>query len=240
MADRVLLGRQQLRRRHVEVERHKDRVVAKTARPPWLPQQRPRELCDLDVAPPIRQRPRRRADERRPAALVRYVGELPQHELQVREVVAMPPSPARREDPRHPVQRLDGESAVVRHRRQTGLAHPLERLRERVLGEGRTGLRTRLVRRPDQRQPERLQDPGQLGNLALVAGGQQDGPHSDWASTAVWSALSCRIPPSARSSSASSSARENGAPSAVPCTSMMSPSPVATTFMSVSARTSSV
>ena len=48
------------------------------------------------------------------------------------------------------------------------------------------------------------------------------------------------MPLSARPSSASSSARVNATPSAVPCTSTKRPSPVITTFMSTSARTSSV
>ena len=42
------------------------------------------------------------------------------------------------------------------------------------------------------------------------------------------------MPLSARPSNASSSAFENAAPSAVPCTSMNPPVPVITTFMSVS------
>ncbi len=46
-------------------------------------------------------------------------------------------------------------------------------------------------------------------------------------------------PFSPSASSASSSARENAAPSAVPCTSTNEPAPVITMFMSVSARTSS-
>ena len=48
-----------------------------------------------------------------------------------------------------------------------------------------------------------------------------------------------RCPCSARPSSASISARENGAPSAVPCTSTKPPAPVITTFMSVSQAESS-
>ena len=47
------------------------------------------------------------------------------------------------------------------------------------------------------------------------------------------------IPPAARSSSSSSSSRENGSCSAVACTSTRRPSPVMTTFMSVSAVESS-
>ena len=47
------------------------------------------------------------------------------------------------------------------------------------------------------------------------------------------------MPVSASTSRSSSSPRENGAPSAVPCTSMNRPLPVMTTFMSTSARASS-
>ena len=63
-----------------------------------------------------------------------------------------------------------------------------------------------------------------------------DGAH---ASASRCSSVSRAVPASARSSSASSSERSKGAPSAVPCTSTSSPRPVATTFMSVPARTSS-
>src|SRR5438045_4086029 len=59
------------------------------------------------------------------------------------------------------------------------------------------------------------------------------------ASAARCAAKSFWTPTAARASNASISSREKGCPSAVPCNSMKRPSPVETTFMSVSARESS-
>ena len=57
--------------------------------------------------------------------------------------------------------------------------------------------------------------------------------------TAAWAAASDSIPPAASSSSRSSDALANGVFSAVACTSISSPLPDMTTFMSTSARLSS-
>ena len=59
------------------------------------------------------------------------------------------------------------------------------------------------------------------------------------ASASCWSRVRSAQPFSPSTSRASSSARVNAAPSAVPWTSMNDPAPVITMFMSVSARTSS-
>src|SRR5690606_14254680 len=101
------------------------------------------------------------------------------------------------------------------------------------------------------------EDRAQLGDLVGVAGGQDDpapgrghgsSAPASWASAPATSsaprAACCRAvssahPSTARSSRASRSSRSNGSPSAVPCTSTKRPSPVITTFMSVSASTSS-
>jgi hypothetical protein len=86
------------------------------------------------------------------------------------------------------------------------------------------------------------EDAAQLGDLVRVARREHD-PRSRPVRRTT------RAPPSAGGSArrsrrrqveqASSSARSNGSPSAVPCTSTKRPSPVMTTFMSVSAATSS-
>src|SRR5207237_9140073 len=91
-----------------------------------------------------------------------------------------------------------------------------------------------------------VEDAPQLDDLAGVAGRQTHPGHSAvglspvrigraMASASFCSRVRLLQPTAARTSSASSSARWNGAPSAVPCTSMNSPSQVHTTFMSVSA-----
>ena len=59
------------------------------------------------------------------------------------------------------------------------------------------------------------------------------------ASAAACRSVNARQPPSASASNWSSRSRSKGSPSAVPCTSMKRPSPVITTFISVSALTSS-
>src|SRR6185312_6411615 len=79
----------------------------------------------------------------------------------------------------------------------------------------------------------------ELAELALVVGGEDElGCHQP-ARVSRWISASWVVPISARSRRRLSSSRSNGAPSAVPCTSTNLPEPVTTTFMSVSARTSS-
>ena len=100
----------------------------------------------------------------------------------------------------------------------------------------------------DVGQPEHLDvrrglgdDPAQLGQLLGVVGGQHDlVRRGHRASAACCSSVSVAQPAAPRSSSSSSTERSNGAPSAVPCTSMNAPAPLITMFMSVSAAESSV
>src|SRR5699024_7017284 len=127
--------------------------------------------------------------------------------------------------------------------REPGRLESGARLDERVALERRLGLRWLVVRRHVD-QPDNLylgdeggEDPLQLSDLAWVARRQEDLGHD--ASALRCSSASSAHPFAARESSASSSSRPNGSASAVPCTSTKRPSPVMTTFMSVSARTSS-
>ena len=100
----------------------------------------------------------------------------------------------------------------------------------------------------DHLDAERRQQAAELAQLAGVAGGEDEAGRLDHAGAecaalrylgSAPSACSLRgdqlaMPCSASASSASISARVNGAPSAVPCTSTKPPAPVITTFMSVS------
>ena len=82
----------------------------------------------------------------------------------------------------------------------------------------------------------------ELVDLVRVAR-REDDPHRAriaHATATDCAARSERMPDSARSSSMSSSAREKVLPSAVACTSTSVPAPVITTFMSDSARESSM
>src|SRR3569623_1044887 len=84
---------------------------------------------------------------------------------------------------------------------------------------------------------ERFEDARNFAQLARIARGDDQFLHD--ASAFCWAAVIWPMPAVARSSKASSVARENGVPSAVPCTSTMPPLPVITTFMSVSQSESS-
>ena len=135
--------------------------------------------------------------------------------------------PARREHARHPVERVDAEAGVVGDRRQSGDLEPGPRLEQRVALERRLVL-DRLVVRRHVVEPDHLdagevlgEDPLHLGELLGVAGGQEDPRHEESASCC--SRVRSAQPFSPSASSASSSARENAAPSAVPCTSTNEP-----------------
>src|SRR6185295_8637618 len=82
------------------------------------------------------------------------------------------------------------------------------------------------------------QELAQLDELARVAGREHQRPRH--ATTRRWIAVSWRMPSVARSSIASSCLRSNVPCSAVPWTSISAPSSPPTTFMSTSARESSV
>lgn len=199
-------------------------------------------LADHDLVLGIRPYERHRRHERRAAPLVRHVLQLAEQQQVVGVVVLRRPGPPRRQHARHPVQRVHTDPAVVRDRRQPGRGQGGMRLQQRVPLEGRLRLGRFVVRRyvaePEHLDPghDRGQDPPQLLELLLVVRCQENSTHASASCCSFASSAQPEIPSSSR---LSSSARSNGAPSAVPCTSMNFPSPVITRFMSVSARTSS-
>ena len=217
-----------------------------TAAPPLLADHVPghRAVHDLD---PTRVAERDRAREVGAAALIGDVGELGQEELVVALVRPLLLSAAGR--------RPSGRRA--RRACRSG-----RRRRGRCRRRARAGRCSRSPRAPEQRVPlegglvlDRFVVPLDVVDAEHLASGAYSRRsrsistiflrlrearkirHRDRASDCrrVRSAQ----PFSASPSRASSSTRSNGAASAVPCTSMNLPSPVMTTFMSVSARTSS-
>ena len=130
-------------------------------------------------------------------------------------------------------------------RRQAAGLRRMARLGQRVLDEGEVrllGLGDAQLALRHQLQRQRREQRLQLGQLLGVVGRQHQ-PQSIGSCRErqrFCAATSSRMPLSASASSASISARVNGAPSAVPCTSTKPPAPVITTFMSVSQAESSV
>src|SRR5690606_7713026 len=148
---------------------------------------------------------------------------------------------ASRADARLTAQRGDADARVIRYRGQPGVLVGRARLDERIGLEGVAIFdRLRAVVADELDAVElSTQDATELRNLVLVVG-REDECAGHASSAAFCRAVRLFVPASARSSRASSSARSKGTPSAVPCTSMNLPEPVATTFMSVPARTASV
>src|SRR5690606_25100190 len=134
---------------------------------------------------------------------------------------------------------------------KAGRGRERPRLDERVGGEAGAVLHGRRGAQicgtgdivPAQARDEGRKDGPHLPHLVGVVRREGEPGHGRSyllsARAAACSRASSALPAAASASRASSSARENGAPSAVPCTSTKPPSPVMTTFMSVSARTSS-
>src|SRR5450830_619529 len=258
VADGILFRPAELGAGPVVAVGDQDRVVTEAAGPARLEGQGAVELADLDVLEAVRRDESGGAREVRRAVFGRDVGELVEQQAQVRGVVAVTAGPVRREDAGGAAEHVDAQAGVIRDRGQAGERRQAARLDQRVLRDGHavlTRLRRADVARPDDvRRVEpgdpAVEDRAQLAELVRVVRREdQPGGHAHappWAtrvmgaaSAAVWIAASSAVPPRARSSSASSSRRSNGAASAVPCTSTNSPRPVTTTFMSVSARTSS-
>src|SRR3954454_448118 len=145
------------------------------------------------------------------------------------------------EDARHAVEGVDAQPGVVRHGDHTSGLGDRPGLEQSVLVERRPGLRhlgdagEGVDGHELDRDVRLREDPAHLLDLVRVPGRQDD--HAERA--CAWSLASSRQPAEPRSSSESSRARSKGSRSAVPWTSTKRPSPVQTTFMSVSARTSS-
>src|SRR5690606_27347046 len=166
-----------------------------------------------------------------------------QQQPQVVAVVARARVP-RRADAGLAAERVDDDPGVVGERGEPGVLVRRPCLEQRVRLEAVAVLdRLRPVVADELVRSEPVaEDAPQLLVLVRVVGREHEGRHGTPydASAADWMAASSPAPATARSSSESSSPRSNGAFSAVPCTSMKSPRPVTTTFMSVSARRSSV
>ena len=245
VAARVLLPRRQLRRGDLQALGDEDRVVAEAVVAALLadhgcPATRRSSTCSVPSGSTSAAAHTNAAPRRSSGTSASW----PSSSAVFAVVVPVPARPAGRQDAGHAVERVDGEPRVVRDGRQAGVPDRLARLEQRVLRERRPRLgRLRVLL--DVREAHDLhtgdggdQQPPQLGELARVAGGQQQ-PRGHRASAAACMRVSSAQPVTARSSSASRVGRSNTAPSAVPCTSTKLPSPVQTTFMSVPARTSS-
>ena len=182
-----------------------------------------------------------------------HVGELAQHQVQVGLVVAVPAGPAGGQDAGHPVQRVDAQPGVVGDRGQPGGRRDRARLEQRVLGEGQPRSRRRPAPRGTPRRPAQLARPARprRGSGAARRASCALRVARTRTVTAAHFCPAARPAPPAESASAPRSRRRRGraarraargrraSPSAVPCTSTKRPSPVQTTFMSVSAATSS-
>ena len=209
------------------------------------------------MLPPGRQDQYGGAGEVGPEPVLGHVGQLGQDQPQVGRVVSVLAGPARREYAGHPVQRVDTQAGIVGDSGQAGEFRHGMGLQQRVLlergpGFGHLGRAGELAETGQLHlDPAAGEDPGQLDELVRVTRGQDQprppgragafpfriihGADSAWRCIPVSSAQ----PATASPSSSSSSSRLNGSRSAVPWISTKLPSPVQTTFMSVSAATSS-
>ena len=135
-------------------------------------------------------------------------------------------------------------AGIIRQCRQPGDAAGMACLGQGVFNEGAVrllGFRNTQRTLRDHFNRQRREDRRDLAQLARIVGSDDEFVHRGpfQPSAARCAAISCVMPLCARSSMACISARLNGAPSAVPCTSMMPPASVITTFMSVSQSESS-
>ncbi|RWA22472.1 hypothetical protein MBRU_12890 [Mycolicibacterium brumae DSM 44177] len=117
------------------------------------------------------------------APLVGHIGQLRQQQLVIGDVVAVATGPARRQHPRHPVQRVDGEPRVICHTGDPGGVEAVTRFGQRVPLEVGGGLRgLRVGRHVVQGQQLELHLRGvehaaQFGEFLAVAGGDQQLRH---------------------------------------------------------------
>ena len=199
-----------------------------------------------------------RADEGGAALRPGDAGKRPEELCHVLGIACAVARIARRAHPRGAAQRVDDDAGVVGDGGQPGRGARRARLDEGVLDEGQSGLFRGLDAEGilrDEAQPGRRQDRSQLRELSLIRACEDDvhvrissgaGRATGDGRRALQPARAARcistrdaMPRCARSSIASSSARRNAWPSAVPWTSMNPPASFITTFMSVSASESS-
>src|SRR5262245_4954152 len=252
MADRVLGRRRELAVADLLPVGQEDRVVAEAATAVRLAEQPTAQYADLEVLVAVGQHERHGAAELRLPLAVRDVTHLGQQQPVVGGVAysavgLRQARPARREHARHAVERVEADAGVVGEGWQAGHLDGGPGLDQGVALEGVLRL-DRLVVGIDVGEAEHL-DIGQLVfeyspqllQLPRIVAGQKDLLHVPAPSPneCRWSRVSSTQPADAKPSISSKSARSNGSPSAVPCTSTNRPPPVITTFMSVSALTSS-
>ena len=160
--------------------------------------------------------------------------------------------PARRVDAGRAVQRIDHEAGIVGKGRQLRGLRRRDRLDRRIGAKrlaGFLGLAEAEFARGNRLDAMRRQQFPHLGELAGIVGRDHElagdstvhvSQHrSDYATAIFCKSTSRATPLRASSISARNSSCENGVFSAVPCTSMMRPSPVMTKLASVSASESS-
>ena len=164
------------------------------------------------------------------------------------EILALA-GPARREDAGCAVQRIDHEAGIVGKGRQLRRLGGGDRLDRRIGAKrlaGFLGLAEAQFARGNGFDAMRRQQFPHLGELAGIVGRDHEPAgdstvhvRSDYATAIFCKSTRRATPLRASSISARNSSCENGVFSAVPCTSMMRPSPVMTKLASVSASESS-
>src|SRR2546425_2658807 len=241
--DAVLLLARELGHRPPVAPDDEDRVVAEAL----LAARRVADLADHFAVEELARaiRPAERRDTHKARAPVGHAVEQ-REELRVallrRSVLAEEPPAA---DTGRAPQGEHLEAGVVRDREEAARPRVRARLRLRVLRERRSGLvglgwHGYEILRRDELEVEALQDLAVLAQLAGIGGADEESvPVLAHASAVRCAVTSSAIPSRESASTRSKSSRVNGRPSAVPCTSMSSPSLVATTFTSASAIESS-
>src|SRR5262245_18213538 len=146
--------------------------------------------------------------------------------------------PARRENARAAVQRVDAEAAIVGKRRKAAQVSGHARLQIGVVGEGIAdllGFGEVEFRRTDACDPERRDQLGDLAQFARIAGLDDqfsaDRPHallSFWPVAFSWAVKISPQPIRARRNSRSNPSSSNVSPSAVNCASTIAPSAAST------------
>ncbi len=248
VTDAIFLLRVTLRQ-GAAIREHEQGVVAETA----LPLRRVPDLPDQFAANDERLGIGRMAQRHHDADKARQAQGLALHLLQQQTVVGgvlfgTGPLDLRREagraHARQSTERFHTKTRIVGQCGKAGVKAGVTRLGQRIFDKGGMrlfGLGQMKFALGLHLAPQRRQQGRELGELARIARRKHDPPscgsrrrHRQISSACLCSATSSAMPRCARSIMPSSCCRENGAPSAVPCTSISAPSAVPTTFISVS------
>jgi len=242
MADSVFVTGLQLAKCLLHAVGKEDRVIAETIFTAWRKHELAPYLAFKHDRPASRPRQRERTNKFGGAVVRAGCLQRLFHPRHRDREVPVRSRPASRINARRAIERGNNEAGIVGEGRKTGRIGSRARLEHRISRKARLCFfrfgKTELTS-ASHLESERREQFFDLPHLARIVGREDKRARMVHARARLCSSISSAMPLRAKPRSSPSAASENGAPSAVACTSTSPPEPVMTKFASVSAVESS-